>query len=97
MKVYENSFVYGRELVKKLVIAVVACYAVALMLGRYPVMQIVMMIGGLVFFVTAGVVVFKQCRCPYCKKTIVLGVLAITHCPRCKRNLVTGRKTKKSR
>ena len=97
MKVYENSFVYGRELVKKLVIAVVACYAVALMLGRYPVMQIVMMIGGLVFFAAAGVVVFKQCRCPHCGKVIFLGVLAVTSCPKCKRNLTTGKKVKKSK
>ena len=30
------------------------------------------------------------CKCPYCGKRILLGMLKVTHCPSCRRDLVTG-------
>ena len=48
-------------------------------------------------FVGTIICVYQFCRCPYCGKHIMLGVLAVKDCPRCRRNLATGKKIKKRR
>ena len=48
-------------------------------------------------FVGTIICVYQFCRCPYCGKHIMLGVLAVKDCPRCHRNLATGKKIKKRR
>jgi len=97
MKVYENSFIHGRELAKKIVIGVVISAVATLLSGSMASLTVQMALLALttVLMVVLIYVVATQCRCPYCGKTIVFGVLAVTHCPRCKRSLTTGKKTKK--
>ena len=48
-------------------------------------------------FIGTIICVYQFCRCPYCGKHIMLGVLAVKDCPRCRRNLATGKKIKKRR
>lgn len=98
-KVYENTFVHGRELTKKLVIATVIGCALSLlfMVQGNTTMQFL-----LIGFTTIGMigsvyVIFKYCVCPHCGKHITMGLLVIENCPRCRRNLVTGKKGKKNR
>ena len=42
----------------------------------------------------AIVAVVKLCRCPYCGKKILIGVLVTTTCPKCRRSLTTGDKVR---
>jgi len=97
MKIYENDFVYGKGLLKKiLIVSVIAC-VITLMLQAYPAIQLAFFILTVASFVAIFVVVYKYCRCMHCGKVIIFGVMAVTTCPRCKRNLVTGKKVKKSK
>ena len=41
------------------------------------------------------IVVYKDCRCPYCGRHIFMGVFRITVCPACHRNLYSGKFVKK--
>ena len=96
-KVHENSFVQGRELTKKLVIATCIGCALSLvfmMTGNAP-MQFALIAFTTVGMVATIYVMVKFCVCPHCGKHITMGLLAIDTCPRCHRNLVTGKKGKK--
>ena len=96
-KVHENSFIHGRELTKKLVIA--TCIGCALsilfmLMGNEPLHL------ALVAFTTVGMiatvyVMVKYCVCPHCGKHITMGLLAVKTCPRCRRDLITGKKYKR--
>ena len=88
MNKYENDFVYGRDRLKKLLIAT----AIGCALSFF--MPVAFMCMTFVLFATALVCIFKYCRCPNCGKVIFFGVLAVKSCPRCHRNLVTGKKMK---
>lgn len=94
---YTNDFTYGRERVKKFLLAAVVCCALSLFLPQYSALQLGIMALTILSFITAIITVIKYCRCPKCGKIIFLGVLRITSCPRCRHNLTTGKKTKKSR
>lgn len=94
---YTNDFTYGRERVKKFMIAAAVSCAVSLFLPQYSAIQLGLMALTVLSFATAVVIVFKYCRCPSCGKVIFLGVLRVTACPRCRRSLTTGKKIKKSR
>ena len=97
MKVYENNFVYGRELVRKILYASVASCVITLLLRSNPPMQLAFFVITFALFAAIFVVLYKYCRCTHCGKMIVFGVMAVTSCPRCRRNLVTGKKVKKSK
>ena len=95
-KVYKNTFVQGRELVKKLLIAsVISCVMgiVCEQLGS-PLLIAFFVLTAAMFF-AAVYVLAKYCRCPHCGRRIFLGVLNITACPSCRRDLITGKKAKK--
>ncbi len=97
MNTYINSFVRGRELLKKLLISDVVTAVLAFALQSNPTIMVLFSGATLLLFAAIIYIDIKYCRCPNCGKVIVLGVLAIQTCPRCKRNLVSGRKMKKSR
>ena len=97
MKVYENDFVYGRDLVRKLLYASVAFCVITLLMRANPSMQLAFFVLTFAMFAAIFVVLFKYCRCPHCGKVIIFGVMAVTTCSRCKRNLITGKKVKKSK
>ena len=97
MKGYANNFVYGRELMKKLLVASVITAVAAYIMQSNQTLATVLTAVTLILFGTVIYIMVKFCRCPNCGKVIFLGVLAVNTCPRCKRSLVTGNKVKKSR
>ena len=97
MNTYINSFMRGRELLKKLIISDMITAVIALMMRSNPTIMGLFSGATVLLFIAIIYVDFKYCRCPSCGKVILLGVLAIKACPRCKRDLASGRKIKKSR
>ena len=95
MNKYENDFVYGRDRLKKLLIATAIGCALSFFMPKYSYVQVAFMCMTCVLFATALVCIFKYCRCSNCGKVIFFGVLAVKSCPRCHSNLVTGKKMKK--
>ena len=93
----DNDFVYGRGLVKKLLIGAVVCCVLSLVMPQQSYLQIALIALTAVIFFTTIACLIKYCRCPHCGKIIFFGVLAVTQCPRCKHSLITGKKMKKSR
>ena len=68
MNKYENDFVYGRDRLKKLLIATAIGCALSFFMPRYSYVQVAFMCMTCVLFVTALVCIFKYCRCPNCGK-----------------------------
>ncbi|MGI5976360.1 MAG: hypothetical protein ACOX68_01500 [Candidatus Limivicinus sp.] len=96
-RVYENSFMQGQALVKKLVIGVVVCCVLSFLSlgGAGGAVQGLLIGATVVLFIMTIYALVKYCRCPYCGKHIYLGVLVAKSCPHCNRNLATGKKMKK--
>ncbi|MDY3859148.1 MAG: hypothetical protein SO014_00695 [Candidatus Limivicinus sp.] len=94
---YTNNFTYGRDLIKKLLIAAVIACVASLLLAKNPTLQLGVIVLTVMIFISVIVTICKYCRCPHCGKIIFLGVLALETCPRCKYNLISGKKAKKSR
>lgn len=96
-KVYENTFVQGRELVKKFFAAAVISAALGIVCEQMgnPVAPYLLVLT-LVIMIATVYVMFKMCRCPHCGKRILTGVFVATTCPGCRRSLVTGKKMKKN-
>lgn len=83
---------------KKLLIASAVCVLFSVLIpNAYPIAKLAATLSTLLLFISALVVIVRDCRCPHCGKVIFLGALAATVCPRCKRSLRTGNKLKKSR
>ncbi len=97
MQTYINSFVRGRELLKKLLVGDLVSAVLATLTSRTPALMALFSAATVLMFIAIIYIALKYCRCPNCGKRIILGVLAISTCPRCKRNLVSGRKMKKPR
>ena len=97
MKSYVNDFVYGRDLLKKVIMATVVCCVLSIVFRQNMTLQGIFAAATLILFIAGIYIDYKHCRCPHCGKVIFLGVLAVTACPKCKRNLVTGKKVKKSK
>ena len=97
MNRYDNDFVYGRDLVKKLMIGALVSCVVSLVLQQQSALQMAFVLLTVIIFITTIVCMAKYCRCPHCGKVIFFGVLAVTQCPRCKHSLITGKKMKKSK
>ena len=97
--IYENSFVHGRDLTKKLVIVtcVTCALSILFMAMGNSTMQILCMAVSFVGLISTIYAMVKYCVCPHCGKHITMGLLAIENCPRCHRNLVTGKKGKKNK
>ena len=96
-KVYENTFVQGRELVKRLFAAAVISGVLGIVCQElsHPVTPYLLGLTLVIMLVTVYVM-FKLCRCPHCGKRIMTGVFVATTCPSCRRSLITGKKVKKN-
>ena len=92
-----NDFVYGRDLIKKLLIGAVASCVLSLIVPQQSYYQIAFIALTVIIFITTIACLIKYCRCPHCGKVIFFGVLAVKQCPRCKYSLITGKKIKKSK
>ena len=97
MNPYINSFMRGRELLKKLLIGDFAAAILATFTRNNPGLMFFFSGLTLLMFIAIIYIAAKYCRCPNCGKHILLGVLAIETCPRCKHSLTTGKKVKKSK
>ena len=94
MKSYINGFIYGRDLLKKVIMATVVCCVLSVVFRENVTLQGIFAAATLILFFAGVYIDYKHCRCPHCGKVIFLGVLAVKACPKCKRNLVTGKKVK---
>lgn len=92
---YNNNFLYGRDLLKKLLIIMAVTAVGSVFLNG--IWQSVLLWATVAMFAVSIWIIYKYCRCPHCGNVIFLGVLAIKQCPRCKYDLATGRKIKKSK
>ena len=97
MKNYVSEFAYGKDLLKKIIIAATLFCVLTLITSGNHSVQLVFSVLTVACFVAAVVVDVRYCRCKHCGKVVFLGVLTITSCPRCKRSLETGKKIKKTR
>ena len=97
MNTYINSFMRGRELLKKLLVGDFIAALLATFTRSNPGLMFFFSTATLLMFIAIIYIAAKYCRCPNCGKHIVLGVLAIETCPRCKHSLTTGKKVKKSK
>lgn len=96
MKAYENTFVQGRELAKKLAIGTaVSCVAGIITAQMQLNIELIFVTLTFVLFVATIYVIVKYCKCPHCGKHIFLGVLKINACPSCHRSFTTGKKVRK--
>ena len=97
MKSYINGFIYGRDLLKKVIMATVVCCVLSVVFRENVTLQGIFAAATLILFFAGVYIDYKHCRCPHCGKVIFLGVLAVKACPKCKRNLVTGKKVKNTK
>ena len=95
METYINSFIRGRDLLKKLLVGDFVSAILATFTRNNMGLMFFFTAATLLMFIAIIYIAVKYCRCPNCGKVIVIGVLAVDACPRCKRNLVTGKKMKK--
>lgn len=93
---YDRTFEYGKKIAKYLVIfAIILCLASLFLAPEGSYLQVTLVVVSFVLMVSTLFVMYKYCRCPYCGKRIMTGVLTITACPRCHRSLTSGKKIKK--
>lgn len=97
MKVYENNFVYGIDLLKKILIVAVICCVGTVIAKPGTGLYFGSFVLAIAAFAAGVLVICKYCRCPHCKKILFLGVLSLEVCPKCRYNLITGKKAKKSK
>ncbi len=96
MKPHQSKFDRGRKII-------VIFVALAILFGVLALMfttensraQVIYVLAA--FACIAGVIItsLTMCRCPYCGKRILNGVLVVKVCPKCKRSLSTGKKVKR--
>ena len=87
------KFDRGRNLAKLLIILCAIMCVLSVITNGESISGYFMLIS-LVSFAVSFVVIRLYCRCPYCGKTIFIGLFNATDCPHCRRNLVTGKRKK---
>jgi len=93
---YKDTFEYGRKTAKWLILLAVVLSVISYFaFSGNPTGQAITVVLSFLMMIAGFVVIYNFCRCPYCGKKIMLGVLAVTSCPKCRRNLKTGKKSKK--
>ena len=99
MKIQHNdSFERGKDLVKYLLAAALIIGLAGLLLTPTgSLAQMLLVFLSFALLVAVLVVTWRFCRCPYCGRHIIAGVLAVKVCPACHRSLTTGKKVKKSK
>ena len=97
MKVrFQSNFEYGKRMSRYTIVgSLITCIAALVLFGANGTMQLICMVISAALLVATGVIIYRNCTCPYCGKHIMSGVLVVKECPRCKRNLTTGKRAKK--
>ncbi len=98
MKVsYPNTYARGQKLVRILLALAIAAAAAGMLLFREgTVQQAGCLVVSLAMLVGVVAAALRYCRCPYCGRRILGGVLVLEVCPGCRRSLYTGDKLKKN-
>lgn len=91
---FDRTFEYGKNISKYCVIFAIALCVLSLLVPQGTYLQVLFIAATVVMLAATVVVMYKFCRCPYCGKRIMLGVLRVKSCPRCRRSLTTGKKMK---
>lgn len=91
---FDRTFEYGRKMAKSCVLFAVVLCVLGLFMPQGTYLQVILIAATLAMLAATVVVMYKFCRCPYCGKRIMLGVLRVKFCPRCRRSLTTGKKMK---
>ena len=93
-----SSFARGQKKVRwLLVLAIGAGLCGLLLFSEKSAPQLLFYVLSLGLLISIPFVAKRECRCPYCGKSVISGVLVLEICPKCKRNLYTGEKVKKAK
>ena len=93
---FNSNFEYGKRISKYTMVGAVLCgLTTVLLTPPGSILQLIFLLSTTAFMVATFVVIYKNCRCPYCGKHIMMGALRVKVCPACNRSLENGRKTKK--
>lgn len=92
---YAKTFAYGKSRARtSIILAVVTGLAGRIAFPSGSIYQTVAMIVTVALLAATIYIMCKYCRCPYCGKRIIVGMLTATNCPSCRRNLESGKKYK---
>ena len=95
---FSTDFARGQKLVRYLLVGALAAGVAGLLLfPEGSTQQTVCVLLSAALIVGVIVAAARDCRCPYCGKRIINGVLVLSTCPNCKHNLYTGDKPKKGK
>ena len=95
MKPHQSGFERGRSIVRVLMVLAIAFAVLGLLFSRENTgQQMILLVAALACVAGFVIAALVLCRCPYCGKRILSGVLVIKVCPKCKRSLTTGKKMK---
>ncbi len=95
-KTPKTDFERGRTYSVVLIAMTIALSVISLMFTKSGTTEsMALTISALLCAIAAVVVVVKFCRCPYCGKRVITGVLVVETCPKCRRSLTTGDKVRK--
>ena len=93
---YERSMDSGRSLARFFLLCTFLLGLAALLLAQgNQVLQLILILGSFASLGCMFYAVWRYCRCPYCGKRIIAGVLVARSCPSCHRSFETGKKLKK--
>lgn len=93
-----SNYESARTRLRNILIASLLAAALSVLIpGSYGALRLALTMATILLFISAIVVIVRDCRCPHCGSVIFFGALRASTCPRCKRSLTTGKKQKKSK
>jgi len=91
------SFQKGRTLCRSLMYSsALILFAAALVSGDLPEVSNGLIVTGLMLCICGAAATIALCRCPHCRRVIILGALNRKDCPHCHRQLISSDKEGKS-
>jgi urea transporter len=91
------SFQKGRNLCRFLMYSsALILFAAALINRDLPEVSTGLIVAGFVLCICGAAATIALCRCPHCRRVIILGALNRKDCPHCRRQLVSSKNDGKS-
>lgn len=92
---YSKDYEHGKNVAKWLMVAaLILSITSVLFLPEGSRLQLIFIVVTILMILITFFYIYTYCRCPYCGKHIMTGVLTVRQCPKCRRNLYTGTKMK---